>query len=57
VCKFECVNELFIISKETFKNMKKLTNTNKLVHQNYQNIKETSYLDEEEFQTPHALSL
>jgi hypothetical protein len=37
--------------------MRKLTNTYKLTHENEHNTKETSYLDVEEFPTPHALSL
>ncbi len=33
-----------------------LTNTFKLLHRNEKNTKKTSYLDEEEFLTPPALS-
>jgi hypothetical protein len=37
--------------------LKKLTNTYKLRHRNEQNTKKISYLDMEEFHTPHAPSL
>jgi hypothetical protein len=53
VCKFECVSELFLIFKE---NLKKLTNTYKLIHRNKENTNKTSYLGVEEFHTTHALS-
>jgi hypothetical protein len=37
--------------------MKKFTNTLKLTHRIEQNTSKISYLDEEEFHTPHAHSL
>jgi hypothetical protein len=40
-----------------FSEMKKLTNTFKLIHNNWHNTSETSYLDVEKFHTPHAVSL
>ncbi len=56
---FLCINlnGLVRFSKNFYQKLPKLTNTFKLIHRIEQNTNRTSYLDEEEFHAPHALSL
>jgi hypothetical protein len=55
--KYECVSEISSLLKKLLQRQKNLTNTYKLTHRNEQIRSKTTYLDVEEFHTPHALSL
>jgi hypothetical protein len=57
VCKFQCVSELFLFLSKFLKKLNYFTNTHKLIHRNEQNTNKISYLDMEDFTTPHVLSL